>query len=325
MSPASYDRVSSGPDDPFGLVQSLEDIRGFFKPRTGIALVGRVDVSANWKSSYSGFGDVRVAFVNPNGGDAGDMPVFRSVADLPPDFDTVVIRVSPNRAADVVRECGRKGFRTVLVFTNGFAEIGAVGAAHQARLSEAAVEAGVRLIGPNTPTGVLEDLPLPVNHRGGLIGLITQSGANGRVLVQGISLGVAYGRWVATGNEVDLEAADFMNYFAFADGITVISMYVEGFKSIARLRAALENTNAQGKPVIILKMGRLNGAQRPLRRTRAISLEPMRPLQVCSINMASRGCTISMPCSKPPTCSPSCHRAPARAVRSIPIPAARRH
>jgi len=248
--------VSDRNGDDFGLARSLEDIRHFYRPRTGVALVGRVDVSPGWMATYRSFGEeVKIAFVNPKGGEQAEIPIFRSIMELPDVFDTVVIRVSPERTGAIVRECGARGIRTVVVFTNGFAETGSEGAAIQADLARIAGEAGVRLIGPNTPTGLLEQLPLPPGHRGGLIGLITQSGANGRLLVQGTSMGAAFGRWISTGNEADLEAADFINYLAHEDGIAAIGMYIEGFKSYGRLRAAFENANARAKPIVVLKVG----------------------------------------------------------------------
>ena len=59
--------------------------------------------------------------------------------------------------------------------------------------------------------------PSRPRRRGGRIGLVTQSGHQGRPLVQGTEFGVAFSRWVPTGNELDLEAADFIEYFAYDD------------------------------------------------------------------------------------------------------------
>jgi acyl-CoA synthetase (NDP forming) len=84
---------------------------------------------------------------------------------------------------------------------------------------------------------------------------VTQSGHQGRPLVQGTEFGVAFSRWVPTGNELDLEAADFIEYFAHDDDTSVVAGYFEGFKDPQKLRRALEAANASGKPVVALKMG----------------------------------------------------------------------
>ncbi len=114
---------------------------------------------------------------------------------------------------------------------------------------------GIRVFGPNTNTNAFEVLPEPPTRRGGRIGLVTQSGHQGRPLVQGTEFGVAFSRWVPTGNELDLEAADFIEYFAYDEDTAVIAGYFEGFKDPAKLRRALEAANTQGKPVVALKMG----------------------------------------------------------------------
>ena len=133
--------------------------------------------------------------------------------------------------------------------------MGAAGAALEREVGEVARRYGIRIFGPNTNTNAFEVLPEPPTPRGGRIGLVTQSGHQGRPLVQGTEFGVAFSRWVPTGNELDLEAADFIEYFAYDDDTAVIAGYFEGFKDPAKLRRALEAANAQGKPVVALKMG----------------------------------------------------------------------
>ena len=154
-----------------------------------------------------------------------------------------------------MEECGKHGVPYVLIFTAGFSEVGEAGAALEREVGEVARRYGIRVFGPNTNTNAFEVLPEPPRRRGGRIGLVTQSGHQGRPLVQGTEFGVAFSRWVPTGNELDLEAADFIEYFAYDDDTDVIAGYFEGFKDPAKLRRALEAANAQGKPVVALKMG----------------------------------------------------------------------
>ncbi len=154
-----------------------------------------------------------------------------------------------------MEECGKHGVPYVLIFTAGFSEVGEAGAELEREVGEVARRYGIRIFGPNTNTNAFEVLPEPPTRRGGRIGLVTQSGHQGRPLVQGTEFGVAFSRWVPTGNELDLEAADFIEYFAYDDDTAVIAGYFEGFKDPAKLRRALEAANAQGKPVVALKMG----------------------------------------------------------------------
>lgn len=238
------------------LDRSLNDLQRMFRKKRGIAYVGRVDASPQAHNWFRRFGeDVRFCYVNPRGGEAGGVPVFTSMAEVPDHIDLAVVKVAPAIVPQVIADCGRRGVRDVIVFSSGFSEVGAEGAALEAKVAEAAREHGVRVIGPNTNDNTFEQFPVPEHHRGGLIGLVTQSGFNGRPIVEGVAMGAAFRRWVTVGNEVDLEVADFINYFAHDPQTSVVAAYVEGFKSIPKLRLALEAANAMKKPVVMLKMG----------------------------------------------------------------------
>ena len=244
------------------LAASDADIARILGERTGVAFVGSAKLDPRARHQFSRYGDVPIYIVNPKGGDADGIPVVKSVLDLPDEIDLVVVRVGPRWAADVIADCGKRGIRQALVFTDGYTETGADGAAMEAALGEAARRAGVRLIGPNTNDNAFERYPEPENHRGGKIAMVTQSGANGRSVVEGVTMGASFHRWVTTGNEVDLEVADFIHHFAGLPEVSVIALYVEGFKSAAKLRVALDRAMRAGKPVVAIKMGATEGGAR---------------------------------------------------------------
>jgi acetate---CoA ligase (ADP-forming) len=237
--------------------QRRSDLEEFFHPKA-VALVGSVNRNAKperLRASYRERWGDNWNLVNAKGGRVGDIPVYEHVTDIPGEITLAVINVGTRLVAKTVEECGKHGVPYVLIFTAGFSEVGEAGAALEREVGEVARRYGIRVFGPNTNTNAFEVLPDPPARRGGRIGLITQSGHQGRPLVQGTEFGVAFSRWVPTGNELDLEAADFIEYFAYDDDTAVIAGYFEGFKDPAKLRRALEAANAQGKPVVALKMG----------------------------------------------------------------------
>ena len=239
------------------MAQRRSDLEEFFHPKA-VALVGSVNRTAKPERLRAAhkerWGD-NWYLVNVRGGSVGDIPIYEHVTDIPGEVTLAVINVGTRLVARTVEECGKHGVPYVLIFTAGFSEVGAEGAALEREVGEVARRYGIRIFGPNTNTNAFEVLPEPPTRRGGRIGLVTQSGHQGRPLVQGTEFGVAFSRWVPTGNELDLEAADFIEYFAYDDDTAVIAGYFEGFKDPAKLRRALEAANAQGKPVVALKMG----------------------------------------------------------------------
>ena len=245
--------------------QRRVDLEEFFHP-DGVAVIGGVD-RGQTEAGLRGAMDSRWGvgnwhLVNPKGGSIGSVPIHETVADVPEPVALAVISVPPAACASVVDECGAVGVRYALVFSSGFSEIGPEGAALEAELGEAGRRNNIRIFGPNTNTNAFEPVPEVPGLRGGKIGVVTQSGHNGRPIVQGVHFGIGFSRQVPCGNEVDLEVSDFIEYFAYDDGTAVIAGYIEGFRSADKLRTALEAANDQHKPVVLLKMGATDAGSR---------------------------------------------------------------
>src|SRR5439155_2236223 len=136
--------------------------------------------------------------------------------------------------------CVVKGVKAVVMFSAGFAEIGAEGRVMQERIIAIAEGGGIRLCGPNclglfnmrighTPTfsSFLEEGPTPA----GPLGMVTQSGAFGTHLLaltarRGISVGV----WLSTGNEADVAVADGISFMADDPETMAIAWYLEAIR-----------------------------------------------------------------------------------------------
>ncbi len=90
----------------------------------------------------------------------------------------------------------------------------------------------------------------------GSIGLVSQSGAFGGFaysLARERGLGLSH--WVTTGNEVDIELADCLDWLVDDDATKVILAYMEGCRDGAKLLRALDKARAAKKPVVIVKVG----------------------------------------------------------------------
>lgn len=245
--------------------QQGTELDAFFHPAS-VAVLGSVPPDFDlrkWIQQYAErFGTDRVYLVNPSARARDGVAIYRSVGDLPEVPSLALFNIPAAAVPDALDECGRTGVRYALVFSAGFSEVGRDGAALEQRLADVARRFSIRVLGPNTNTNAFETMPPAVNTRGGKIALVTQSGHQGRPIVQGSAFGVAFSRWVPTGNEVDLEVADFIEYFANDAETSVIAGYFEGFRNPEKLRSALHLANQVGKPVVALKVGRTEAGRR---------------------------------------------------------------
>jgi acyl-CoA synthetase (NDP forming) len=218
--------------------------------------------------------------VNPRVAEIGGLRCFPDVASLPDAPDVGIVLVGPERAEAAVRDLAARGAAAAIVLAGGYAESGGAGGARQARLREAA--GAMRLLGPNTiglvnladrivlsASGALEVEEL----HPGRISLVSQSGGIlGAVLSRGAAQGIGFARLVSTGNEADLDVADFVDALAEDEATSVIALYIEGLRRPEAFRAAARKAMAAGKRIVAYKVGRSEaGAQAAISHTGAMS------------------------------------------------------
>jgi acyl-CoA synthetase (NDP forming) len=243
-------------------------VERLIRPRT-VAIVGASSdpsrtagrpLSYLLKHGYTG----TIYPVNPRATSIEGVPCYSSIDALPSAPDVGMVLVGPDRVAEAVRELARIGTASAVVLAGGYAEVGEAGALRQAELKEAA--GSMRLLGPNTiglvnvidsmvlsPSVALELAPLTP----GKVGLVSQSGGIlGSVLSRAEARGIGFSRLVGTGNEVDLEVSDIVEYLLDDDATSVIALYLEGPRNVDRFRAVARRAAEVGKPIVAFKVGR---------------------------------------------------------------------
>ena len=75
-------------------------------------------------------------------------------------------------------------------------------------------------------------------------------------MFQGQEIGIRLSHWAPTGNEVDLEFADFARHFADQPEVGVIACYIEGFKDGRTLMLAADHAAQLRKPIVMVKVGK---------------------------------------------------------------------
>ncbi len=204
--------------------------------------------------------------VNPNRTEVQGLKAYAGVADLPEAPDVAIVALPAGIALQAIEELGARGVKAAVVFTAGFAEVDAAGAAAQARMVAAAQAHGLRLLGPNC-LGVFDgrtgyyatfstsfDSGWPVIGR---IGIASQSGAYGTHLYTlARNRGIGASLCIMTGNEADVTVGECIGWLAESPEVDVIAVYAEGIREAPGLIAAFETARAARKPIVMMKVGR---------------------------------------------------------------------
>lgn len=240
------------------LYAAVPDLDRFFRPGS-VAVIGASDAEGRpntgitrqlirWAERVG----ARLYPVHPTRESVFGLACSPSVAELPEQVDLAVLLVGD--PLPVIEELAQAKVRFAVAFASGFAETGEEGAAAQARLAAAVERSGLRLLGPNTNLNAFEKFRDDLD--GPAIALITQSGHQGRPVYTLQELGVRLSHWAPTGNEADLETADFISYFSQRPEVGAIACYVEGLKDGRSFLLAADRAARAGVPVVAVKVGR---------------------------------------------------------------------
>jgi acetyltransferase len=198
--------------------------------------------------------------VNPKGGELLGLTVHPTVASIEATPDLAFICTPAATVPDVLAQCTARGLAGAVVSAVGFREIGADGAALEARMVQVATEGGLRLVGPNT-SGILVtangvNLVGVDSPRPGPVAILSQSGNVALDLMSragdwntGISI------YVGVGNESDIAFHEYLEYLEHDPNTGLILMYVEGFRDGRRF-IEVSRRVTRTKPIVLLKGGR---------------------------------------------------------------------
>ena len=237
----------------------------FFYPRSMVVFgasvtktnLGNIVLLNNKRIGYEG----ALYGVGTQEGNIEGIPIYRDVMDLPETPD-VAIFLTPARTVPALMEaCGKKGIRRVVIEAGGFSEYSHGDHTLEDEVLATAQRYGMKVIGPNCvgtvnfetkmmmPFAFYNSIPV-----GGRIGLIAQSGGVGGTYLRAITgYGVKPGKFAATGNKLQLDEADFLDYMLQDDKTDLVAVYLEGFK---RGREFYHLALRADKPIIVQKSNR---------------------------------------------------------------------
>ncbi|MBD1380980.1 CoA-binding protein [Metabacillus arenae] len=219
---------------------------------------GRVLINLQ-KSHYKG----KIYPVHPEYNEIFGIRTYPNLMSIPEQVDTVVIIAAARSVVPLLNECEEKKVKFIVLLTC-FAE-----PAEDHRVLEKTLRAfsdgtGIRILGSNSyglfninePFGISSSLFYEPNRlQKGRISVITVDGGLGRTVLDAADRGIGFNYWISTGNESDLEVADFIKYMAYDSSTQVIFALVEGIKDKQKFRNAAKAANRAGKPLLLFNIG----------------------------------------------------------------------
>ena len=234
------------------------------------ASVGRAILENIRKAKFRG----ELGLVNPHYAEIDGIRCVASLSKLPFVPELVVITAPVPTIVELVDEAGRLGAAGVLIITAGLGH----GAGSLAQAAEwAAHKYGMRLIGPNCLGIMMPGLQLNASFSAhmpgqGNLALISQSGAIAAGMVDwAAQRAVGFSGIVSIGDQLDVDIADLLDYFAMDGKTRAILLYVEAIKDASKFMSAARAA-ARIKPVVVVKSGRMTqGARAAATHTGALA------------------------------------------------------
>jgi len=264
----------------------LPELDLLFRPRSiaiigasnDLTRIGGLPIRFLRRHGYRG----RIFPVNPKYEEIAGLPCYPHVENIPEPIDLALVGVPQRLVFDALSQCAGKKVPFVILFTAGYAEMGEEGRREQEALLAFSRQAGMRVIGPNclgivnTYDHVAASFASALEMDGltvGDMGLVAQSGGIGNGLfARAMDRSIGVGFSISSGNEVDLEAADYVDYLVEDGRVRSIALFVESLKDPKKFARAADKAFQAGIPIVALKVGRSEkGRQAAASHTGAMS------------------------------------------------------
>jgi len=247
--------------------QTVEQLKHICNAES-VALVGASDKEGSFGRLFlEGMRDAgcrKLYPVNPKREEILGLTTYPSISAIPGQLDLAILLTPPGSILGLVKECVEKRVKGAVVFASGFGELGAEGKELEREIGRIGREGGTRIIGPNclglfSPRAGVNTYPQVlmkgVPTEPGSVGGFSQSGSFVDYLVWFLSeKGLRFSSIVSCGNECDLAAEDYLEYFGQDEQTKTIVAYMEGVKDGRRFFEVAREVGRK-KPIILWKGG----------------------------------------------------------------------
>jgi len=216
----------------------------------------------------------RIGVVNPHYREIDGVAAMDSLADL--DFvpDLLVITAPASRVPKIIADAGERGVAGAIIIGS---EMGRGEGSFAEAANRAARERGMRLIGPNCLGIMVPGAHLNASFAAhmpspGHLALISQSGAIAAGMVDwAAEKRIGFSGIVSIGDQLDVDIADMLDYYAADIDTRAILLYIEAVKDARKFMSAARAA-ARIKPVVVVKSGRMaQGAKAAATHTGALA------------------------------------------------------
>jgi acyl-CoA synthetase (NDP forming) len=185
---------------------------------------------------------------------------FPSISDIPEKVDLVFLAIPPRGVPSVVRECVTLGVPGCVINSAGFSETGeAEGSSLEEKILRYFRDSSTRIIGPNclgfySSQGKVAFFD-NMKPGGGAVSMISQSGSVSTFsYFLAEERNVHFSTIVSSGNELDVNCAELLEYFINDPGTSVILAYLEELREPRRFLRLAKGAHGK-KPIIACKSG----------------------------------------------------------------------
>jgi acetate---CoA ligase (ADP-forming) len=205
--------------------------------------------------------------VNPKADQVLGYACYPDLKALPKKVDMAAILLGADKLLPTLGTMAEMGIPAAWALASGFSESGPEGKKLQAEVAAYAREKGLLLCGPNcvgaanlVDCSATYSVALSPAIKPGEVSVVMQSGAILMGLANSTPFGFRY--LISSGNEAVLDSADYIGYLASDPKTQVILAFLEGIRDADKFVAASRAAAEAGKPVLVLKVGRSEAAQR---------------------------------------------------------------
>jgi len=215
-----------------------------------------------------------VGLVNPKSLSIAGVQSQRKLTELPFTPQLLIITTPPPVVPSVLEDARQAGVRAAVIISAGF---GSPGSQLREDIRMIARKAGIRLFGPNCLGIISPHRRLNASFAGrapekGNLALISQSGAVAAAMIGwAAQRSIGFSGIVSLGDQLDVDTADCIDYFATDPATKAILLYVESIVDARKFMSAARAA-ARIKPIVVLKSGRMEeGARAAATHTGALA------------------------------------------------------